>query len=344
MASDSPRKRLKEEATCFVCWDYYINPLFLDCGHSFCQACVSQCWKDLPDNATCPQCKTAVQRKNCHLNSQLANVVEIAKQLNSQLKEEVACGEVCEEHPKPSTAAFCKEDQVAFCWMCDGSQQHSDHNVVPMEVAAQEYKDCFSGYVEMLKKERAESVKVKCITLEGCEHLLKQTNAETQLIADVFRQLHGFLSKQENYLMLHVEPVAREITKKKIHDLGSLTQDIITLENTIRQLEEKCSQPANELLRDAEMILERCRKRSKFHKPEDFSYKLKWKRWELLDINALMRGLTQFFTDTLQNACFLQKAHVTLDADSSHPQLVLSPDAKSSFISCGKADIKNLWA
>ncbi|XP_015265989.1 PREDICTED: zinc finger protein RFP-like [Gekko japonicus] len=248
MASDNPWARLREEATCAICWKYYTNPSILDCGHSFCADCISECWKEIPDNTACPQCRTAVERKNCRLNTCLANVVELAKQMPSFVKEgEVR--KVCEKHPEPSGTAFCVRDQIVFCQVCEGSEQHRDHYLASVKETAQLYKGWYSTYVETLNEVRAQMVRNKFHILGWSENLQKNSVTEHQTIATVFKQLYDFLINQEDYLLTRFKSVTGEVADKRNRDLAHLCLDIFTLENNIRLLEEKASQPVHEFLR-----------------------------------------------------------------------------------------------
>uniref|UniRef100_A0A8C0HCX6 Uncharacterized protein n=1 Tax=Chelonoidis abingdonii TaxID=106734 RepID=A0A8C0HCX6_CHEAB len=84
MAAESPMESLQGEATCPVCLEYFTEPVNLECGHNFCQACISQCWEGSDTAASCPQCRETVQQRNLKPNRQLANMVEIAKRLSLQ--------------------------------------------------------------------------------------------------------------------------------------------------------------------------------------------------------------------------------------------------------------------
>ncbi|XP_060095101.1 E3 ubiquitin-protein ligase TRIM7-like isoform X2 [Heteronotia binoei] len=322
MASGSPWTRLQEEATCSICWKYYNNPSILDCGHSFCAACISQCWKEFPDHTVCPKCRITVERKNCRLNTRLANVVEIAKQLSSQVKEGGERSKVCEKHP--SRTVFCVPDQIIFCQMCEGSEQHRDHPVASVEGASKMYEDCYSGYIKLLKKKRADIVKDRFCILEWSETLKKKFIIEQQTIAAEFKNLHDFLRNQENHLLKYLKSMSREITDKKNCDLAHLCLDFFTVENNIRLMEEKVSQPGLEFLR-----VRLCQMRKRLPTVENISVLLKWGFWELTEISAVVKGVASYFTDFLQHACSVEKASVTLDRTSNHPQLLVSPNGKS---------------
>nr|XP_056700708.1 E3 ubiquitin-protein ligase TRIM7-like [Euleptes europaea] len=369
MASSSPRESLQGEAVCPICWEYYVKPIILDCGHNFCLACISECWKEFPDNTACPQCRAAVERSNCRLNTPLANMVQIVKQLSSQGRDEGAWVKVCAAHPEPSRAVFCKDDEVIFCQACAGSEQHRDHCQAPVEEAARMYKDCFFSYIEVLKKERAEIVKLKVNVAEWGDQLLRNTYSENQAITAGFKQLHEFLIHQENYLLALVEPVPKQVGKKRDKDLAHLSLEICSLENNIRLLQKKASQPAHEFLQDPWKSFDRCqdspgsprqgtsRRRAsaspRHISPRHAKEHLTKRRRSLLpsmgdiylsassdeDIIEVLLMLDDAMTyrahfrdcrlETLANACLLNRAHVTLDANSHHPQLLLSHDRQS---------------
>ncbi|CAM5097973.1 unnamed protein product, partial [Natator depressus] len=81
----------------------------------------------------------SVQR-NCNRETrQLANVVEIAKQLSFQAAKGTGGDGVCETHQE-ALKLICEEDQTPICVICRESWAHCAHTVVPIQEAAQEYK------------------------------------------------------------------------------------------------------------------------------------------------------------------------------------------------------------
>ncbi|XP_069491016.1 E3 ubiquitin-protein ligase TRIM39-like isoform X3 [Ambystoma mexicanum] len=142
---------LKEEATCSICLEYFTEPVSVECGHAFCRSCITRCWEGLETNFPCPQCRKASQSKTLRPNWQLANVVEIAKQLplpNATPPEE----NLCSEHEE-KLKLFCEDDQRPICVVCSMSRDHKPHTVLPIREAAQEYKGKLCRHMEHLKKE-----------------------------------------------------------------------------------------------------------------------------------------------------------------------------------------------
>uniref|UniRef100_A0A8C4TGP4 E3 ubiquitin/ISG15 ligase TRIM25-like n=1 Tax=Erpetoichthys calabaricus TaxID=27687 RepID=A0A8C4TGP4_ERPCA len=62
--------------TCSICLDILKHPVSLQCGHSFCLACITDSW-DQAGVCRCPHCrKTFTQRLDLCINIHLANAVE----------------------------------------------------------------------------------------------------------------------------------------------------------------------------------------------------------------------------------------------------------------------------
>uniref|UniRef100_A0A8C3RL25 Uncharacterized protein n=1 Tax=Chelydra serpentina TaxID=8475 RepID=A0A8C3RL25_CHESE len=127
------------ELTCSLCLDYFQDPVSLDCGHNFCQACISVWWEGLKTDFCCPECRETFSQRNFKRNRQLRNIVEASRTLRMEFTNEPEVRRVCEKHNEV-LKVFCQEDQTPICMVCHLSRDHKDHTVVPIEEAAQDYK------------------------------------------------------------------------------------------------------------------------------------------------------------------------------------------------------------
>uniref|UniRef100_A0A8D2JDK8 Zinc finger protein RFP-like n=1 Tax=Varanus komodoensis TaxID=61221 RepID=A0A8D2JDK8_VARKO len=276
---------LCEEATCSICLDYFMDPLMVaECGHNFCRACLSQYSGESDVQASCPQCRGTFQKRNLRPNRQLANFVEIARKLIGQ------GGQVCEKHQEP-LKLFCRDHEAPICVVCDRAKEHKDHQVVPLE------EDQILSRLDMLRKEREKILAYKADTEKENQDLLKLTEKERQRTVDLFRQLHQFLAIQEELLLAQMDEVKQGIAKKREEHMAVLTWEISSLESLIQELEEKCQQPAGELVQ------------------------VRRGRGVMLLVDPACR-LFPLFTR-------FSTANVTLDPITAHPQLILSKDCKS---------------
>ncbi|XP_032997899.1 zinc finger protein RFP-like [Lacerta agilis] len=321
-------QRLRDEATCSICLDYFKDPVTIpECGHNFCRSCLIQCWGESEAEASCPQCRERVQRRSLIPNRQLANMLEIAKNLSLQegKKEGVGKGRVCEDHQEP-LKLFCKEDEAPICVVCDRSKEHKHHEVIPLKEAFEEYKGEICSRLKTLRKERGKILAYQGDLVKESQDLLKLTETERLKTVEKFRELRQFLEEQEKRLLNHVEEVEKEIAGRRDEQLARLSRKLSSLERIIQEMEEKGQQPASELLQDVRSTLQRYEKRESPEKPLAFPPELRNRILESCDLNHLMEDTTKQLKVSL---IFSPTANVTLDPDTAHPQLILSKDRKS---------------
>ncbi|XP_008103935.2 E3 ubiquitin-protein ligase TRIM7 isoform X2 [Anolis carolinensis] len=304
-AGGDPVRDLCEEATCPICLDFFQGPVIIPgCGHSFCRSCLSPSLSlslaggsEERSLCSCPQCRQAFQPGSLFPNRQLANLVEIAKKLRDQGNRGQGQGGACQKHQEP-LKLFCKEDRSPICVVCDRAKEHREHTVIPLQEAAQEYQ-------ELTQTERQHTV--------------------TQV-----QEIRHFLEEQEKLLLAQMDKVEEELARQKERNGARLIEELDSVDSIIWELEKKRQQPASELLKDVQGVLQRSEEKAAiFQNPVTFSPELKLKIWDFCDINHFLKASTEQFKKALLNGLPMKKANVSLDQDTAHPRLVLSEDCKS---------------
>ncbi|XP_065271488.1 E3 ubiquitin-protein ligase TRIM39-like [Emys orbicularis] len=315
MASAAPIEKMLEEATCSICLEYLTEPVTIDCGHNFCRACITQYSEHRESESgtmiLCPQCREPLQKGKLRSNRQLADIVENIKKLG--LKPENAQKEnLCERHEE-KLQLFCEEDGEAICVICRESRAHRTHAVVPIEEAAQDYKVKLQEALGPLRQELEEALERTSEEEEKTTEWQEKVENRRQLITCQFKKLHQFLSEEEQLLLQGLAEEERETLQKLQDNITKLSEQSATLQQLITEVEEKCLQPAAELLKDVKSTLIRSENVT-LQEPEAVSPALKNVYKICLDMKEMLERFT---------------VDVTLDPDTAHPSLILSEDQKT---------------
>ncbi|XP_050955992.1 E3 ubiquitin-protein ligase TRIM35 isoform X2 [Labeo rohita] len=215
---------------CPVCRDVFNYPVVLLCGHSFCRACIDQCWS-VNDSRRCPMC-----RKICantpSLNLALENLCQAFQHRKRRLEE------LCEFHQEKRTLVCCDDEQL-LCEICKQSEEHRNHTYRPVQEVAEEHKGILRTKLGLLKKkmELMHQADLECESV-GLKINGDPPHLKNQIKAG-FKHLHQLLDDEEkamfNELKLEKEKKLESL-KNKNEIIG---EEIHTLTATIKNLEKE---------------------------------------------------------------------------------------------------------
>ncbi|XP_025069748.1 E3 ubiquitin-protein ligase TRIM39-like [Alligator sinensis] len=222
------------------------------------------------------------------------------------------------QHPdrthQASLTLFCREDEAPMCAVCSESRAHAAHTVVPMEEAAQDYREKIQSCLEHLKDQREELQSLKCTWEQESERLLRQTELERQLVVSECEELRQLLAEQKRLLLTRLEELNTEIVRRREENATRLCKETARLSTLITELEEKCHQLGPEHLQGVRSAVTRGEEVTPLHPAPKFPEQKRIQNF--CGEKKLQEAQTGFLVD------------VTLDPDTANPNLVLSEDRK----------------
>uniref|UniRef100_A0A8D0ZG27 Tripartite motif-containing protein 43-like n=1 Tax=Sus scrofa TaxID=9823 RepID=A0A8D0ZG27_PIG len=141
-------KSFQNEFTCSLCDKYFIDPVTLGCGHSFCMPCLCLSWEE---EAQHPPQKS--HQMNLKTNIVLMTRIFLARRTGPYdlpSPEE----QTCETHMKPKNF-YCEVTKDVLCLPCSKTKEHVAHLHCSIEWTAEEYRQ------KLLKQMRCLWVKIQ---------------------------------------------------------------------------------------------------------------------------------------------------------------------------------------
>nr|XP_028705862.1 E3 ubiquitin-protein ligase TRIM41 isoform X4 [Macaca mulatta] len=270
---------------------------------------------------TCPQCRKSFPRRSFRPNLQLANMVQVIRQMHPTpgRGSRVSDQGICPKHQE-ALKLFCEVDEEAICVVCRESRSHKQHSVVPLEEVVQEYKAKLQGHVEPLRKHLEAVQKMKAKEERRMTELKSQMKSELAAVASEFGRLTRFLAEEQAGL----ERRLREMHEAQLGRAGAaasrLAEQAAQLSRLLAEAQERSQQGGLRLLQDIKETFNRCEE-VQLQPPEVWSPDPCQPHSHDFLTDAIVRKMSRMF-------CQAARVDLTLDPDTAHPALMLSPDRR----------------
>ncbi|XP_054436544.1 tripartite motif-containing protein 5-like isoform X2 [Pteronotus mesoamericanus] len=250
---------MKEEVTCPICLGLLREPMSLDCGHTFCQACITANSKEpmvsKEGESSCPVCRINYQPGSLRPNWHVANIVEILQKVKLSPEEEQKT-DLCVHHGE-KLLLFCKEDGKFICWLCERSQEHRGHPTCLMEEVAQEYQEKLQAALNGLRAEHKEAEKLEADIKEERTSWKNLIQNESQIVQDCFKKMRGFLDTEERKELQKLKREEEHVLCVLEQSENELVKQRQLLKDLIPDLELRLQESTRKMLQDVNGIIER---------------------------------------------------------------------------------------
>ncbi|KAK1336219.1 hypothetical protein QTO34_004023 [Cnephaeus nilssonii] len=245
----------QNELICSICRNYFIDPITIECGHSFCRPCF---YLSLPNRsvlARCSECQKAIQQRDFHTNVCLKQMVLTVRQaslwhfLRSKDNR-------CRIHME-AKQIFCEDQRSLLCLHCSTSQGHEAHRHCSVEEAAEQHREKLLKTMCSLWEKCCENdrkLNVETVTICSWEIYVISTQ---EAISAKYDQLPLFLPLEEHHHLVRLQREGADIFNQLKASEASMAHKRELLRGMYTELKEMCRKPDVELLLDFGDILHR---------------------------------------------------------------------------------------
>ncbi|NP_001162333.1 E3 ubiquitin-protein ligase TRIM22 isoform X1 [Papio anubis] len=267
---------IEKEVTCPICLELLTEPLSLDCGHSFCQACITAKIKESVTisrgESSCPVCQSRFQPGKLRPNRHLANIVERVKEVKMS-PQEGQKRDICEHHGK-KLQIFCKEDGKVICWVCELSQEHQGHQTFRINEVVKECQEKLQAALQKLTKEDQEAEKLEDDIRQERTIWKNYIQIERQKILKGFNEMRVILDSEEQRELQKLEEGEVNVLDNLAAASDQLVQQRQDASKLISDLQRRLRGSSIEMLQDVIDVMKRSENWT-LKKPKPVSKKLK---------------------------------------------------------------------
>ncbi|XP_042202590.1 zinc-binding protein A33-like, partial [Callorhinchus milii] len=233
MASGLQREIWTEEIICPVCLDFFTDPVSLGCGHNFCRSCVTRSWEKQENNC-CAVCQETFPEKNLTASWALASLAEKARKLCLN-PTQTAVNLQCEKH-REQLKLFCETDKKLICYICRDAKEHRGHSFLPIDEAAEIYKDQTKSSLASLTQRKETALQSAAKQKEKISQVKEQVNSLQTHVTAEFAKMHQSLTDREQRVMGDLRQREGEILKRMEANLREIQCKLDSVEQQLSEL------------------------------------------------------------------------------------------------------------
>ncbi|NP_001079922.1 tripartite motif-containing protein 72 [Xenopus laevis] len=221
MSTPQLMQGMQKDLTCQLCLELFRAPVTPECGHTFCQGCLTGVPKNQDQNGStpCPTCQSPSRPETLQINRQLEHLVQSFKQ--------VPQGH-CLEHMDP-LSVYCEQDKELICGVCASLGKHKGHNIITASEAFAKLKRQLPQQQVILQEARLKKEKTVAV--------LDRQVAEVQDTVSRFKgNVKHQLNAMRSYLNIMEASLGKEADKAESAATEALLVERKTMGHYLDQL------------------------------------------------------------------------------------------------------------
>ncbi|KAL0972993.1 hypothetical protein UPYG_G00197440 [Umbra pygmaea] len=224
---------LADQLRCPVCLEVFVEPLMLQCGHSYCRGCVRSMTMEPLGGLQCPVCRCAVDGDSPPPNVSLAMIVDTLRELSGP---EGAQPETCPEHHNP-LSLYCEEDQTVICGMCGSIGAHHSHKITPVCSVYSRMKEDISCLMTDFQTQKQKLEEQICKMAYNKSRITNESDVLKWVVRKEFGELRRYLEIEESGFMQRVESKAASLISSIQMQADELTHTLAKFQEAEEMLQ-----------------------------------------------------------------------------------------------------------
>uniref|UniRef100_A0A8C4PNH6 Uncharacterized protein n=1 Tax=Equus asinus asinus TaxID=83772 RepID=A0A8C4PNH6_EQUAS len=222
----------QNQFTCSMCMNYFIDPVTIGCGHSFCLPCLCICWEGAQHPPRCPVCREISHQTNFKTNIILRTQVFLARRARPYQFLSSA-EQMCEIHLKTKNF-FCEE--------------HVAHRHCSIDWIAEEYRVKLLKQMRFVWEKTQENQRNRNREIRKIRTWEGYVTLRRKMIHTEYQKVCQLLYKEEKHHLERIEKESREILQQLKESEDSMDLKGKLLRGMYEELKEMCHKPDMELL------------------------------------------------------------------------------------------------
>nr|XP_060636134.1 zinc-binding protein A33-like [Anolis sagrei ordinatus] len=314
-----------EDLRCSICLELFLDPVMLECGHNYCQACITRFWAEIPVNGgadvplpTCPECRREIPDGKFTANRVLGQLARKAMEsLSAHASDEDAETEQNDEELQ-GDRLFCIDDG---CLVRSLQLEHWGHPCLPLEEAVEHYKEILTASQALLETRVQAARLLQEQSAQKIPEITAQRLRLEQHLSAQFIELHQWLQEKEAAMKRTIRHEEELLVSELERNQRNGQEQIYMSEEHMAKIQTRLEEH-----QDPEIFL----KDIKFFTEK---YCLGEEKWSTLPTVSRGFNLGQFkgpiqymVWKEMLPALRPSPCFITLDPATNHPNLVLSKD------------------
>ncbi|XP_026539305.1 zinc-binding protein A33-like [Notechis scutatus] len=327
MAAPTGIECFAEDLSCSICLELFSDPVILECGHNYCQVCITRFWAEIPNNheenmpptlPTCPECRREIPGGKYTPNRVLGQLAGKAQEsLLVQPGGEETNGDEDDEEMQ-GDKLFCTEDG---CLVRALQPDHWGHQCLPLAEAVEHFKGILTASQTQLESKIQAERSVEEQKSQKLPEITAQRLCLEQNVSAQFTELHQWLQEKESALIREIQREEKLLLSELDRNQRNSQEQIRTANEQIAKIQARLAMApdSDSFLKDIKAFIE------KYCPGEDKASPLPVIS---RDFNlGQFKGPIQYMVwREMLLALRPFPFPITLDPATNHPNLVLSKD------------------